>query len=154
MRNVGRFILFVVLIGLSGCQKGQLAGTRWAVLDITAHEKVDQDRIDNIESVYVEFQRGGAMKTVVLHKDGSKDVEDNERYHVSGNTLVIRHPDYERRMTFKLSDEKMQISAKDFEVTLKRLPSPVQKRPAMTRPGTMKWRTEHRRLPPPSFRGR
>lgn len=153
MRCAGR-LMPPFLIVLFGCQTGQLAGTRWIVLDITAQESADQDRIESIESVCVEFKSGGAMRTVVRHKDGLIDVEDNERYQVSGDTLVIRHPDYERRMVFELSDDKMQVWAKDFEVTLKRLPSAVLDRPAMTRPESVQWMPELRRLQPPRFHRR
>ncbi len=153
MRYAGRCIPFVLIV-CSGCQTGQLAGTRWTVLDISARDSADQDRIENIESVCVEFQTRGAMKTVVLRKDGTRTVEDNERYHVSGNTLVIRHPDYERRMTFKISDETMEIWSEDFAVTLERLPAPALERPAMTRPETIDWRPELRRLPTPRFHRR
>ncbi len=130
------FVLTVSLCG--GCGGGgSLVNTSWTVAEIHAKTDADQAALLNVKSVFVEFLGDGRLRTSVKHADGIVEREDRETYHVDGDTIIVTHPDYERRVKASVKGDTMTISSKRFNARLVRYVAPEISQPAMFRPSSV-----------------
>jgi len=135
----------MILAGVCGGCVGSLAGSSWTAVEINGKSDEDQAAVKDVESIFVEFLSDGRLRTSVKHKDGSVDREDDETYKVDGDAVVIRHPNYERRVQYTLAGDTMHISSDRFEMKLERFRRTAADQPAMFRPASV-GRVEYRSL--------
>lgn len=130
----------------SGCSGGgSLINTSWTVTEI--HAKTDEDKaaIAGTKSIFVEFLGDGRLRTSVKRADGTVDREEQETYRLEGDTIVITHPRYERRVNARLSGDTLTVSSDKYDARLERYVPPEASQPAMFRPSTV-GRAEYRSM--------
>ena len=141
-RSIG---LLVIAAFCGGCQS--LSGTTWVVTDIRVKADEDLAEAQDVRAVVVEFRPGGRLRTTVQDKSDNIESEEDETYELLGDTILVRHPSYEKRLKFKRDGATLLISSDRFDLTLKKYVRPVEKRPAMFRPSSLGRRPqEFRRL--------
>lgn len=130
--------------GTVGCGHS-LAGTSWAVVEINGKTDADQAAVEGVDSIQVDFRTDARLRTTIKRKDGTIDREEDETYKVTGDTIVIRHPNYERRVQINLTGDRMTVSSDRYQATLERIRQSEADQPAMFRPSSI-GRTEYRSL--------
>lgn len=129
----------VTICGFSnGCSGGgSLVNTSWTVTEIHAKTDADKTAVAGAKSILVEFLGDGRLRTSVKRADGTVDREEQESYSVDGDTIVIRHPGYERRVKYTMSGNTMTVSSDRYDAELERYVQPDVSQPAMFRPSSV-----------------
>ena len=139
-----RSIIGLSLIAGFGCGCHSLSGTTWAVTQISPKAEADLAEVEDIQSVLVHFSSDGQLETTVRRKDGKVEKESDEKYEELGKFILIRHPNYERRIAYKRVGDSLQLSSERYDATLERSVPKVADRPALFRPSTVGDRTYKR----------
>lgn len=151
MRNALRSNFYIAAIltlaaACGGCSGGgSLVNTAWTVTEIHGKTEADQAATAGAKSILVEFLGDGRLRTSVKRADGTVDREEQETYRMEGDTIVITHPRYERRVNAKLSGDILTVSSDKYDARLERYVPPEASQPAMFRPSTV-GRAEYRSL--------
>lgn len=132
-------VVFGLTMGLcSGCSGGgSLVNTSWTVAEIHGKTDADQSSLLNVKSIFVEFLGDGRLRTSVRHADGAVDREERETYRIEGDTIVITHPNYERRVNATMNGDTLTVSSERFNARLERYIAPDSYQPAMFRPSSV-----------------
>ncbi len=97
-----------------------LAGTRWKVVSISP-----PGGIPPFTSKIIEFGPSGHVKTTTTYSDGTLEIRE-ERYRVSGDTLIINKPGYVVNVTYRIygthKSRTMDVSARQFTAALVQIP--------------------------------
>lgn len=137
-RNVVIAFCLIVASLCAGCSGGgSVVNTAWTVAEIQAKSDADQAALLNVKSILVEFLGDGRLRTSVNHVDGTVDREERETYRIEDDTIVITHPEYERRVNAKLNGDVLTVSSNRFNARLKRYVAPEASQPAMFRPSSV-----------------
>lgn len=135
-RSIAALVTFASLCG--GCGSGgSLVNTAWTVAEIQGKTDADQETLLNVKSILVEFRGDGRLFTSVKHADGAVDREEQETYRIDGDTIVITHPNYERRVNATLNGDTLTVSSDRFNARLARYIPPEAGQPAMFRPSSV-----------------
>lgn len=145
-----RTVVLAGLLGLAplcGCQS--LSGTHWVASEIKVKSASDSARAAEVRALLVEFGRDGSLRTTVQRADGSLRTEQDESYEVLGNTILIKHPGYQKSVVFQLRDNMLFVQSDEYDLTFVRhVPTPTPaavQRPAMFRAAEMR-QPEYRRV--------
>lgn len=130
--------IMTIAANCAGCSGGgSLVNTAWTVAEIQGKTDADQAMLLNVKSILVEFRGDGRLFTSVKHADGAVDREEQETYRIDGDTIVITHPNYERRVNATLSGNTLTVSSDRFNARLARYTPPEAGQPAMFRPSSV-----------------
>jgi hypothetical protein len=74
----------------------------------------DQAKLKDVEEIEVEFCHDGRLITTTTMKDGTLQVEDDERYSIRNEVITITHPDYKRMVMFRMDDGQLRVHSEQF----------------------------------------
>jgi len=90
-----------------------LGGTRWKVVSMSPGQV-------GYRSKTIAFNENGVLTTTTTFADGSVDVT-NERYRVSGGTLIINKEDYLVNAEYDLEGDELVLGAENWRAVLQRI---------------------------------
>ncbi|MBE0535016.1 MAG: hypothetical protein IH624_05040 [Phycisphaerae bacterium] len=98
-------------------QPTQLTGTRWRMVDLDMKGRPEP----RYETYYVEFKPNGEMVSTINYADGTQEIVE-ERYRISGNTLIIHKQDYIINADYTMTDDTLTMTVlDDFRAVLRRV---------------------------------
>lgn len=109
--------MFIIGAAMAGCSTAPLGGTTWRAERIVTGESPE------FQEMVVEFRRSGRLVTSTRLVDGSTEVNDQERFSVSGGLLRIEGPDRSFDAMYRLEEDGNLLSmvSWDFFAVFRRL---------------------------------
>jgi hypothetical protein len=95
-------------------QPTPLTGTKWKVVNLVMEDK------PLYESMIVEFKPNGEMVTT-KHEPGGTMTITEERYRITGNTLIINKPGYMINATYNVRGNQLTVNCEQFRAVLQRI---------------------------------
>lgn len=95
-------------------QPTSLTGTKWEVTSLVMDDKPEYERM------ILEFKPNGEVVTTI-HEPGGTMVMTEERYRISGDTLIINKTDYIINARYNISGNRMTVSNEEFRAVLRKI---------------------------------
>ncbi len=95
-------------------QRTALTGTKWKVVSLVKED------MPEYESIFVEFKSNGEVVTT-RHEPGGTMTITEERYRITGDTLIINKPGYIINATYRVQGNQMTVDCLQFHAVLERV---------------------------------